>query len=148
MAFEFTCRKTEELELIAADLIAGFPDQRLFVLSGSMGAGKTTLIQSLCRVLQVVDVVNSPTFSIVNEYLTAEGSSVFHFDLYRLRKEEELLDIGYEDYFYSGSYCFVEWPEMAAGLIPDDCIHIRITVDEISSERTIRAASFTDGGRV
>lgn len=148
MAFEFRCRKTEELELIAADLIAGFPDQRLFVLSGSMGAGKTTLIQSLCRVLQVVDVVNSPTFSIVNEYLTAEGSSVFHFDLYRLRKEEELLDIGYEDYFYSGSYCFVEWPEMAAGLIPDDCIHIRITVDETSSERTIRAASFTDGGRV
>lgn len=148
MAFEFRCRKTEELELIAADLIAGFPDQRLFVLSGSMGAGKTTLIQSLCRVLQVVDVVNSPTFSIVNEYLTAEGSSVFHFDLYRLRKEEELLDIGYEDYFYSGSYCFVEWPEMAAGLIPDDCIHIWITVDETSSERTIRAASFTDGGRV
>ena len=148
MAFEFRCKTTEELELIAAELIAGFPDQRLFVLSGSMGAGKTTLIQSLCRALQVVDVVNSPTFSIVNEYLTVGGDSVYHFDLYRLRKEEELLDIGYEDYFFSGRYCFVEWPEMASGLIPEDCIHIRITVDEASSERTIRAGSFTDGGRV
>jgi len=142
MAFEFRCKKTGELEAIAADLITGFPDHRLFVLSGSMGAGKTTLIQSLCRVLQVVDVVNSPTFSIVNEYLRADGSSVFHFDLYRLRKEEELLDIGYEDYFYSGSYCFVEWPEMAAGLIPGDCIYIRITVDETTGERTIHAGSF------
>ncbi len=148
MAFEFRCKTTEELELIAAELIAGFPDQRLFVLSGSMGAGKTTLIQSLCRALQVVDVVNSPTFSIVNEYLTAGGDSVYHFDLYRLRKEEELLDIGYEDYFFSGRYCFVEWPEMAGGLISGEFIHIPVKGDQASRERTIRAGSFTDGGRV
>jgi tRNA threonylcarbamoyladenosine biosynthesis protein TsaE len=106
-----------------------------------MGAGKTTFIQALCRQLQVVDVVNSPTFSIVNEYLTHEGKSVFHFDLYRIKKAEELLDIGYEDYFFSGSYCFIEWPELAADLIPDECIYISINVDESDQSRL-----FTIGG--
>jgi tRNA threonylcarbamoyladenosine biosynthesis protein TsaE len=81
------------------------------------------------------DTVNSPTFSIVNEYRTAAGDAVYHFDLYRLKKPEELLDIGYEDYFYSGNYCFIEWPEVAAALIPEECLYITIAVDDASEER-------------
>lgn len=138
---EIRCTGISDLDRIAGELISLFPTKRIFALSGSMGAGKTTFIQALCRQLQVVDVVNSPTFSIVNEYLTAKGESVFHFDLYRLQKAEELLDIGYEDYFYSGSYCFIEWPELAADLIPDECVNIHINVDDSDQSRL-----FTIGG--
>lgn len=138
---EIRCTGISDLDRIAGELISLFPTKRIFALSGSMGAGKTTFIQALCKQLQVVDVVNSPTFSIVNEYLIVNGESVFHFDLYRLQKAEELLDIGYEDYFYSGSYCFIEWPELAADLIPDECVNIHINVDDADQSRL-----FTIGG--
>jgi tRNA threonylcarbamoyladenosine biosynthesis protein TsaE len=139
---EFRCKDLDDLDRIAGELIRMFPANRIFTLSGPMGSGKTTFIQALCRRLKVVDVVNSPTFSIVNEYLTNEGHSVFHFDLYRLRKAEELLDIGYEDYFYSGDYCFIEWPELAAELIPDESVHLDIKVEEPEQERLITVGSF------
>ena len=132
---EIRCHDPLQLDEVASAIISQFPNSRIFTLSGPMGAGKTTFIQGVCKVLQVKYVVNSPTFSIVNEYLTSEGKSVFHFDLYRLRKQEELLDIGYEDYFYSGNYCFVEWPEMAAELMPDDAVQISIRVDESDQTR-------------
>lgn len=139
---EIRCKNTEELDWIAKELIGLYPGKRIFVLTGPMGSGKTTFIQALCRQLQVVDTVNSPTFSIVNEYLTKEGKSVFHFDLYRIRKAEELLDIGYEDYFYSGDYCFIEWPELAADLIPDDSVSVSIKVDEPGQDRLFTIGSF------
>jgi tRNA threonylcarbamoyladenosine biosynthesis protein TsaE len=142
MTSELRCSSISELDKTAEELLRLFPSKRIFALSGSMGSGKTTFIQALCRTLRVVDVVNSPTFSIVNEYLTAEGASVFHFDLYRLRKAEELLDIGYEDYFYSGEYCFIEWPEMAADLIPDESVLITIQVEEPRQDRLFTIGSF------
>ena len=132
----FTCAGLHELDRVAEQILGKYPEARLFALSGPMGAGKTTFIQALCRKLEVKDTVNSPTFSIVNEYRTQADMPVFHFDLYRLRKPVEMLDIGYEDYFYSGNYCFIEWPEVAANLIPDDSLYITIVVDDESKART------------
>ena len=98
-----------------------------------MGAGKTTLIQALCRVLGVATEVNSPTFSLVNQYLTPEGHSIFHFDLYRIEDPAELFDMGYEEYFYSGELCFIEWPEKASHLIPEEALIVKIKVREDQS---------------
>ncbi len=139
---ELRCSGISDLDRIAGELISLYPGKRIFALSGPMGSGKTTFIQALCRRLNVVDVVNSPTFSIVNEYLTGDGASVFHFDLYRIRKADELLDIGYEDYFYSGDYCFIEWPELAADLIPDESMYITIEVEEPGNDRLFTIGSF------
>lgn len=130
-----TCAGLHELDAVASRILDLYPQARVFAISGAMGAGKTTFIQALCRNLSVSDTVTSPTFSLVNEYRTSNNTPVFHFDLYRLRKPEELLDIGYEEYFYSGHYCFVEWPEIAAGLIPDDCLKIYIEVEELTKIR-------------
>jgi tRNA threonylcarbamoyladenosine biosynthesis protein TsaE len=95
-----------------------------------MGAGKTTFIKALCRELGVDDIVQSPTFAIINEYKTRQGNSIFHFDFYRIRKPEEAFDIGYEDYFYSGSYCFIEWPELVESLLPADTIRVTLKAGE------------------
>ena len=92
------------------------------------GAGKTTFIQWLCKELGVTAEVNSPTFSLVNEYFTPEGSSIYHFDLYRIEDPGELYDMGYEEYFYSGDRCFIEWPEKASDLIPEDALWVKIKV--------------------
>jgi tRNA threonylcarbamoyladenosine biosynthesis protein TsaE len=140
---ELRCSGVSDLDRIAGELISLYPGKRIFALSGPMGSGKTTFIQALCKRLNVVDVVNSPTFSIVNEYLTSVGASVFHFDLYRIRKADELLDIGYEDYFYSGDYCFIEWPELAADLIPDESVSITIEVEEPGQDRIFTIGSFS-----
>lgn len=110
----------------ASRLLAAVGNQRVLLFYGSMGAGKTTLISALCRQLEVVDATSSPTFSIVNEYDSAAGP-LYHFDFYRIKSEQEAFDLGYEDYFYSGSYCFVEWPEKITNLLPDDAVHIHIT---------------------
>jgi tRNA threonylcarbamoyladenosine biosynthesis protein TsaE len=91
-----------------------------------MGAGKTTFIKAICHELGVTDIVQSPTFSIINEYKTTTGESLFHFDFYRIKKLEEVFDIGYEDYIYSGSYCFLEWPELIEPLLPEDTVRINI----------------------
>lgn len=99
-----------------------------------MGAGKTTLIKILCAKLGVEDSVTSPTFSIVNEYAGNEGP-VYHFDFYRLKSQNEALDMGYEEYFYSGNYCFIEWPEKIAGLIPEQYTGVRIHVADDGSRQ-------------
>lgn len=117
-----------ELDNVAAEILNTFPRQRIFGLSGELGAGKTTLVQALCRQLKVTDTVNSPTFSIVNEYRTMGGQPVYHFDLYRLKKSDELSEIGAGDYFYSGNYCFIEWPEMAEPFIREDALFLKINV--------------------
>ena len=91
-----------------------------------MGAGKTTFIKAISSVLGAVDVVQSPSFAIINEYKTSTGDSIFHFDFYRIRKTEEVFDIGYEEYIYSGAYCFIEWPELMEDLLPGDVVKVKI----------------------
>ncbi|HHN48180.1 MAG TPA: tRNA (adenosine(37)-N6)-threonylcarbamoyltransferase complex ATPase subunit type 1 TsaE [Bacteroidales bacterium] len=125
------------LEEIARQIIAGFEHKRIFALYGAMGAGKTTLIKALCRVLGVRDKVVSPTFSLINEYINAEGEPVFHFDFYRIKAVSEAFDMGYEEYFYSGHYCFVEWPENIEQLLPPGFVYINIQVGDGSQTRII-----------
>ncbi len=119
----------DELERISQQILDFAGDERIFLFYGQMGAGKTTLINSLCAVLGTKDKTSSPTFSIVNEYSLVEGS-IFHFDFYRLKRQTEALDFGYEDYFYSGNYCFIEWPEKIPDLWPDSFVEIKIEVLE------------------
>lgn len=106
-------------------------DHPVIAFSGELGAGKTTFIQALCRELGVSVDVNSPTFALINEYFTDQGDSIFHFDLYRIEDPGELFDLGYEEYFYSGARCFIEWPEKASHLIPPDALiaEIRVLAD-------------------
>ncbi len=99
---------------------------RVFAFEGEMGAGKTTFIKALCEELGVTDTVNSPSFAIVNEYTAQTGKPVYHFDFYRIKNVEEAFDFGYEDYFYSGNYCFIEWPKMVENLLPDSCVEVFI----------------------
>ncbi|KWW31685.1 MAG: UPF0079 ATP-binding protein [bacterium P3] len=127
-----------ELSHVANRLRAAFPDERFFALFGSMGAGKTALVKAFCRCLGVEDNVCSPTFSIVNEYTAATGDPVYHFDFYRLRHIDEAYDIGYDEYFYSGNYCFVEWPELVEPLLPQRYVKIHISGED--DRRTLDAS--------
>lgn len=101
-------------------------DNTVFAFRGDMGAGKTTFIKAVCEQLGVEDVINSPTFAIVNEYRSGSGELIYHFDFYRINKPEEAYDFGYEDYFYSGAVCFIEWPEKVEDLLPSDCVNVFI----------------------
>ncbi|MEE4287073.1 MAG: tRNA (adenosine(37)-N6)-threonylcarbamoyltransferase complex ATPase subunit type 1 TsaE [Mariniphaga sp.] len=118
------------LEKAAKKLIEKFPEQRVFAFYGKMGAGKTTFIQAVCRELGTPDNVTSPTFAIINEYKTEAGNSIFHFDFYRIKDLEEAYDLGYEDYFYSGNYCLIEWPEKIEALLPQNVVEVKIEVQE------------------
>lgn len=113
----------------------------VWLFMGQMGAGKTTLIKAICGTLQVLDEVNSPTFSIVNEYLTATDDTLYHFDFYRLENEEEAYNIGIEEYFYSGNTCMIEWPERVEGLLPDNFLRIDIT-ENTDQSRTIKLTMY------
>ncbi len=135
MEREMVCRSEAELPGAAMRLLDTFPSARVFAVAGPMGAGKTTFIKALCRLLGVTDPVQSPTFSIVNEYLTDQGEPVYHFDFYRIRHIGEAYDIGYEDYLYSGRYCFIEWPEIIEDLLPGNAVHVGIAGE---GARTIR----------
>ena len=110
----------------AAALLNACPRRRTFTFQGELGAGKTTLIKALCAELGVTAGMSSPSYSIVNEYRTASGETVYHFDLYRLRDAKELDGIGFTEYLDSGNYCFVEWPELAAGLLPPETVAIQL----------------------
>lgn len=124
---EIICKDKTELPQVAASLLETFHSDRFFAFFGNMGVGKTTLIKEICATLGVEDNVCSPTFSIVNEYVSSEGESIYHFDFYRLKNLEETYDMGYEEYFYSGNYCFVEWSEKVETLLPDTYIRVNIT---------------------
>ena len=124
---KLTIHSIEDITPAAQEFIAAMGDNTVFAFYGKMGAGKTTFIKALCEQLGVCDMVNSPTFSIVNEYTDAEGQTLaYHFDLYRLKSVAEALDMGAEDYFYSGHYCFIEWPDVADALLPDNCAEASI----------------------
>ncbi|WP_319479845.1 tRNA (adenosine(37)-N6)-threonylcarbamoyltransferase complex ATPase subunit type 1 TsaE [uncultured Draconibacterium sp.] len=120
----------DELEIAAKEIITAFSDDRVFAFYGKMGAGKTTFIQSICRALGSDDNVTSPTFSLINEYNTADLDSIFHFDFYRIKDIEEAYDLGYEDYIYSGNYCLIEWPEMIESLLPEKMVEVKIEVQD------------------
>lgn len=125
-----TISSLQEIDDAARSFLNAAGEATVIAFTGEMGAGKTTFIQALCRNMGVTVEVNSPTFSLVNEYFTSRGESIFHFDLYRIENPAELFDMGYEEYFYSGSLCLIEWPEKASNLIPLDALRVTIVVGE------------------
>lgn len=129
--------KLENINAAAAEFLKELGDRRIVAFYGSMGAGKTTFIKAVCEALGVTDTVNSPTFAIVNEYLAASGESIYHFDFYRIKKLEEAYDFGYEDYFYSGNLCLIEWPELIEELLPEDTVRVQIAETE-KGERELK----------
>ncbi len=114
----------------ASEFIKQMKDATVFAFYGNMGAGKTTFIKAICKKLGVDDQINSPTFAIVNEYRSNSCELIYHFDFYRIKSESEAFDFGYEDYFYSGSVCFVEWPELIESLLPEDVVNVKIEEKE------------------
>lgn len=137
MERRITISSIKELPDAARTFLDSIGDIQVVAFSGELGAGKTTFIQSICRALGVPVEVNSPTFALVNEYYTDNGESVYHFDLYRIEDPVELFDLGYEEYFYSGNRCFIEWPEKAGHLIPGDALTVHIEVNEDGSRELI-----------
>ncbi len=117
----------------AREFIAAMGDNTVFAFYGKMGAGKTTFIKAICEYMGVTDVINSPSFSIINEYRAESGELIYHFDFYRINKVEEAYDFGYEDYFYCGALCFIEWPELIEELLPFDCVKVTIEEQEDGS---------------
>ncbi len=112
----------------ARQFVAATGENTVFAFYGKMGAGKTTFIKAVCEELGVEDVITSPTFAIVNEYRSdTTGELIYHFDFYRIKKIEEVYDMGYEDYFYSGALCFIEWPELVEELLPEDAVKVEIS---------------------
>lgn len=126
---ELEAKTLNDLQAVSEQLLAFAGSKRIFCFDAEMGSGKTTLITALCKTLGVTTGISSPTYAIVNEYL-AGSTRVFHFDLYRLRSLEELLDIGFEDYIHSGAYCFIEWPQLSADLFHGNQVNITISVKE------------------
>ncbi|MBU1012253.1 MAG: tRNA (adenosine(37)-N6)-threonylcarbamoyltransferase complex ATPase subunit type 1 TsaE [Bacteroidetes bacterium] len=122
----FICRTLDDLQGIAEKMLELFPKDRIFAFEGSMGAGKTTFIKVLCKNLEVLNEVVSPTFAIINEYHSNKVGPIYHFDFYRINNIEEVMDIGYEDYLYSGNYCLMEWPEKIEKLLPENIVYVTI----------------------
>ena len=125
----------------AKEFVAAMGDRKVFAFYGKMGAGKTTFIKAVCEELGVEDVINSPTFAIVNEYVDGYGEPIYHFDFYRIKNLQEVLDIGYEDYVYSGNLCFMEWPELIESILPEDAVKVIIEEEE-DGERIVKSNLF------
>ena len=124
-----------EIDQAAGEFLSLLGDRKTVAFHGDMGAGKTTFIHAVCKVMGVEDVTSSPTFSIINEYKKANGETILHMDLYRLRDEQEAVSAGVEDGLFSGNLCLVEWPEKAKGIFPEDAVHCYITVTGASSRK-------------
>ena len=133
---EIKIQSLEHIHEAAREFIAAMGDNTVFALYGKRGAGKTTFIKALCQELGVEDVVTSPTFAVINEYRSdIAGELIYHFDFYRIKKLEEVYDMGYEDYFYSGALCFIEWPELVEELLPGNTI--KVTIEELDGSRKL-----------
>lgn len=130
MKHELLINSLSDIDAVAKEFLALTQGRKLLAFYGQMGAGKTTFTVALCKALGVEDAVSSPTFAIVNEYLCADGSPMFHFDFYRIRNNAEAMDIGVEDYFYSGRMCIMEWPENIEDILPEDTLRIYIKVND------------------
>lgn len=122
-----------ELRFAAESFIKNIGDHRVIAFYGAMGAGKTTFIKAICNILGVSDQVNSPTFAIVNEYTSGSGEPIFHFDFYRIKTIAEAYDFGYEDYFYSGHFCMIEWPELVEPILPPNALKVTILANDDES---------------
>ena len=133
---EIKIDKLENIHQAAKEFIEAMGDGNVFAFYGKTGAGKTTFIKAVCECLGVEDVITSPTFAIVNEYRSQTSELIYHFDFYRIKKLDEVYDMGYEDYFYSGALCFIEWPELIEELLPEDAIKVTISEQEDGS-RTV-----------
>lgn len=123
------CPTPESLSIAAEALLTTFPQARVFALHAEMGTGKTTFMHAVCRYLKSTDHADSPTFAIVNDYALPDGGKIHHLDCYRLKSLQEAEEIGVEEYLYSGDYCFIEWPENIAELLPDETVHVRISTE-------------------
>lgn len=133
---EIRINSLADINEAAKQFIANMGNSKVFAFYGKMGAGKTTFVKAICEEMGVEDVITSPTFAIVNEYTSQKtGDTIYHFDFYRIKKLEEVYDMGYEDYFYGGSICFLEWPELIEDLLPEDAVKVSIEETE-------------DGGRI
>ena len=132
---EIKINSLDDIREAAREFIQHIGEARVFAFYGKMGAGKTTFVKAICEELGSTDVITSPTFAIVNEY-TSNDTPIYHFDFYRIKKLEEVYDMGYEEYFYSGALCLIEWPELIEEILPDDAVRVSITEQEDGS-RTI-----------
>lgn len=137
-----TINDINNIRSAAREFVAGMGDSKVFAFYGKMGAGKTTFIKAVCEELGVGDVITSPTFAIVNEYESdTQALTIYHFDFYRIKKIEEVYDMGYEDYFYGGGLCFIEWPELIEELLPEDAVKVTIAEQEDGS-RVVESGRF------
>ena len=125
---EITIKNLDAIHEAAKEFVKGMGEGKVFAFYGKMGAGKTTFIKALCEVLGVEDVITSPTFAIINEYTDGNDEPIYHFDFYRIKKLEEVYDMGYEDYFYSGNLCLLEWPELIEEILPENVV--KVTIEE------------------
>ena len=138
---EIRIENLDNIRAAAHEFIQNMGDAHVFAFYGKMGAGKTTFVKAICEELGVEDVITSPTFAIINEYtaapktsdLSLQTSAIYHFDFYRIKKLEEVYDMGYEDYFYSGALCFIEWPVLIEEILPDDAVRVNITEQQDGS---------------
>lgn len=126
----FVLKDISDIDTAAKIFVEKFGNKKIFAFYGEMGAGKTTFIKAVCKSMEVTGTITSPTFSLVNEYETDNGLTIYHFDFYRIENIEEVYDFGYEDYFYSDKMCFIEWPELVETLLPEDVVEVKISVDD------------------
>ena len=129
-------KSLSDLNIVADKFLRLLKDQKVFAFFGPMGVGKTTFIKAVCNELGVVEIVTSPTFALVNEYQTNQGDVIYHFDFYRIEKIEEVYDFGYEDYFFSGNYCFIEWPDKIAEILPKNVVFVQM-LENADGTRTL-----------
>jgi len=134
---EIKIKSLDNIREAAKAFLDGMGTGKVFAFYGKMGTGKTTFIKAICEELGVTDVITSPTFALVNEYTAADGSPIYHFDFYRIKKLDEVYDMGYEDYFYGGSLCFLEWPELIEEILPEDVTKVTITEEADGSRKVV-----------
>jgi tRNA threonylcarbamoyladenosine biosynthesis protein TsaE len=125
---EIIIKDKKHIPEAAARLVRSFSNKRIFAFYGTMGAGKTTIIKAICKNLKAMDLVSSPTFTLVNEYRTETDETLYHIDFYRIKKQEEVFDFGIEEYLDGNAYCFMEWPELVEDILPPETVRVRISV--------------------